>query len=883
VGLQHEAHRHCEHHQGSGAEQGVHGAFQGASGHIVHNVLPGLRFATLQPSLFTEDSQVAYASQMFSRFKFKKCRIVTSSSVPTAVTGEYIAAVLPEPNPRVPHGALAGPSFKRETLINYCLSVAGAKMTSIWNQQGVPVNVGQKWFYTDILQNPDEPTNTIPATLLLGFTSLPGGLSSPAPVDFYMEGYCVFQGSRSPVSNATLERNYFPSGMRIPAQVQYQPTTPRVQNMMWCSDSTNTQSGFGQEIVADPPQPMAKAIGLSQQFTPRHYIQLSDEVGPFPGCYTVANPTPRDVYVRFIAAPNTQPGTQELTFCYDGLGSPIMMPGAGGLYYYPLGTAPEAEILEDVYFTDVGPTLPTSAAMQEMCNQAKADRKLHMAIAMMSNLQAHGKPGIEAAPQQVSPSATANGVSEVVLDVASPRNTEFQDGVVDELKIKIRELESRLRDLGPIDGDESDDDYEQDFRSGCESLTHSQPGLAEDVSVGLATEEGPCPVNMLIPRQYDTLATSQTKIASALVSDAGLTAISQLVEIESSTSNVSTTLSSCFDPLPLPNLRVFVVDPIPGPKATTVDGPVPIVAIDQAQANALIDAINDIAIDIPDYTTVLSAINTAVTNTSNTVGTTSGPAIVQIQQTIRNATATTSTSPQPPLQDSAVTLNAAICSVASTPPPTVQDALAGLQTTSNQLNASVCSVATTPPATVQDQLAIIATSLAAMPTYAQIKALVNDFSYQTLYALIGGSRVVSPSGFLGNSSSTAAGSLATAITGDNSSTNFSIAAAGPLGPQVTANANLNAGNVATSITNNADGNTLDITNALSTLPTISTNVTGIAVNAGLTATNTANTATAANQTVNALTTVDVYGATITLGDSMNTDSLGNHFVLTHNI
>jgi len=426
------------------------------------NVLPGLRFATLQPSLFTEDSQVAYASQMFSRFKFKKCRIVTSSSVPTSVTGEYIAAVLPEPNPRVPRGALAGPVFHRETLINYCLSVAGAKMTSIWNQQGVPVNVGQKWFYTDILQNPDEPTNTIPATLLLGFTSVPGGLSTPAPVDFYMEGHCVFQGSRSPVSNATLERNYFPSGMRIPAQVQYQPTTPRVQNMLWCSDSTNTQSGFGQEIVADPPQPMAKAVGLSQQFTPRHYVQLSDEVGPFPGCYTVANPTPRDVYVRFVAAPTTQPGTQEVVFCYDGLGSPIMMPGAGGQYYYPLGQAPEAEILEDVYFTDVGPTLPSSAAMQEMCNQAKADRKLQSAIAMMTSLQALGKPGIEAVLQQVSPSATAKDNSEDVSEAAGLHNANIREGVVDDLKVRIRELETRLRDLGPISDDEDFED-EQDF------------------------------------------------------------------------------------------------------------------------------------------------------------------------------------------------------------------------------------------------------------------------------------------------------------------------------------------------------------------------------------------------------------------------------------
>jgi len=260
------------------------------------NYAPGLRFAALQPSLFTEDAQVNWASKAFSRFQFKKCNIVTSSSVPTAVTGEYIAAVLPEPNPRVPENVLAGPHFNRASLINYCLSVAGAKMTSIWNQQGVPVNTGSKWFYCDVLQNPDEATNTIPATLLLGFTSAPGGLSTPAPVDFYMEGVCRFQGSKSPIPNANADRNYFPSASRIPAQVQYRGGGSQNPAMCWCSDSTNTVSGFGQEIVTVPPQPLGKAIGISQQNTPLHYLQLTDEVGPFPGCNTAANPAIRDVF-----------------------------------------------------------------------------------------------------------------------------------------------------------------------------------------------------------------------------------------------------------------------------------------------------------------------------------------------------------------------------------------------------------------------------------------------------------------------------------------------------------------------------------------------------------------------------------------------------------
>lgn len=333
------------------------------------------------------------------------------------------------------------------------------------------------------------------------------------------------------------------------------------------------------------------------------------------------------------------------------------------------------------------------------------------------------------------------------------------------------------------------------------------------------TEIGPCPVNMLIPRQYDALAMSQAKIASALVSEAGLTTISQLVDIQSSTSNVSTTLSACFDPLPpLPNLRVFVVDPIPGPKVDTTAGPVPIVAIDQSQATALIEAINDIDVGSHDYTAVLTTINAAVTSTSSTVGTTTGPAIVQIQQTMRNAIVSTATSPPPTLQDAAAKLNAAVCSVATLAPPAVQDQLTALQTTASQLNASVCSTASTMPATVQDQLAAIAVLLAAMPTYAQIKALVNDFSFQTLYALIGGSRVVA-SGFLGNSSSTNAGSLATAITGDNSSSNFSVAAAGPLGPQVTTNATTNAGNVVIGVTINAENNAADIIAALAPIAT----------------------------------------------------------------
>lgn len=307
---------------------------------------------------------------------------------------------------------------------------------------------------------------------------------------------------------------------------------------------------------------------------------------------------------------------------------------------------------------------------------------------------------------------------------------------------------------------------------------------------------------------------SQTKIASALVSEAGLTAISQLVDIQSSTSNVSTTLSACFDPLPpLPNLRVFVVDPIPGPKVDTTAGPVPIVAIDQSQATALIEAINDIDVGSHDYTAVLTTINAAVENTSDTVGTTTGPSIVQIQQTMRNSIVSTATSPPPTLQDAAAKLNAAVCSTATTVPPAVQDQLTALQTTATQLNASVCSTASTTPATVQDQLAAIAVLLAAMPTYAQIKALVNDFSFQTLYALIGGSRVVA-SGFLGNSSSTTAGSLVTAITGDNSSSNFSVAAAGPLGPQVTTNATTNAGNVVIGVTINAENNAADIIAAL---------------------------------------------------------------------
>lgn len=368
-----------------------------------------------------------------------------------------------------------------------------------------------------------------------------------------------------------------------------------------------------------------------------------------------------------------------------------------------------------------------------------------------------------------------------------------------------------------------------------------------------------------------------------------------------------------------------MTDPVPATKPRmqeSVDGPSPIVTVDPQQAANLIAAIENIDTDSKDYTAVLGNIQTAVMSTATAVGTSSigssvlnylsatsntnaqmasaigisgGETVLANQVTVISSIKNTVTGNT--MYDNTLATKQAV--VGGSTAATIQDSLAALST------ATVSTNTTTPPATLQDSLAAIVTALSALPTLTQLTTLVNNWSYCLANQLSGGNRIGVNRG--GCYTVVNGSDVTTAITGDYNTLDFN-ATSGAVGSANSVGVALRAANgylSAISTYSNAiaansdeiagDADTLvtqtlqiaDISSAASDIlainTTTGTNVTNIAVSAGATATNTGATATSTNQVVNALTGTDQFGHAITVGNTLQTDTLGNHFVITHDI
>jgi len=133
---------------------------------------------------------------------------------------------------------------------------------------------------------------------------------------------------------------------------------------------------------------------------------------------------------------------------------------------YPLGSAPEVVLDENVYFTDIGATLPSTAARQELMQQAADKRDLRKARLLYDAMVSSGTSSSVGALATDGP-ATALSVMKDITDVfdrmcrverllISRDGTERAKAVCGELMTPI------LEEATP---DSSDDESEEDFRT----------------------------------------------------------------------------------------------------------------------------------------------------------------------------------------------------------------------------------------------------------------------------------------------------------------------------------------------------------------------------------------------------------------------------------